>query len=261
MTPGVARRGHDSRAAHIGAGVLLVIFARPVCAGAGPPLVTDDPGTPGDGVWEINVATEFERRGDDRLATLPLLDVNYGIVERLQLKYEVPWVIASEGGGERRSGLGNSEVGLKWRFLDGGEDGFSASVYPQVEFNNPRSSSGRRGLAEEGTTWVLPLQIQRTVHAVDYNLEVGRTIGPGDDEWLLGVAASRGLGERFEWAGEVVGRTSARFSGSAVLGNVGMRASLASNLSLLASIGMEWSDDFEPAVDLQGYVALQFLID
>ena len=244
-----------------GIAIVLASWTPAAWAGAGPPLVTDDPGTPGDGAWEINVAAEFERRGDERLAALPLLDVNYGVAERVQLKYEVPWVTASETGGERHSGLGNSEVGLKWRFLDCGADGYSVSIYPQVEFNNPGSASDRRGLAEEGTTWVLPLEIQRTVRHVDYNLELGRAVGPGDDEWFLGLAASREVGERFEVAGELVGRTLARFSGAAVLANVGLRASLTSNLHLLAAVGKELHDDFERAAGLQAYLALQFVVD
>ncbi len=244
-----------------GTTVGLVAMAPASWAGAGPPLVTDDPGTPGDGVWEINLAAEFERRGDDRLAALPMLDVNYGVGERLQLKYELPWVITSESGGERHSGLGNSEVGIKWRFLDGGEDGTSASIYPQVEFNNPGSDSGERGLAGEGTTWVLPLEVQHTVRGVDCNLEMGRTFGSGDDEWFLGWAASREVGERLEIAGELVGRTTARFSGSAVLANLGLRASLSSSLRVLAAVGQELHDDFEHPAGLQAYLALQFLVD
>ena len=28
----------------------------------GPPMITDDPGTPGNGKWEINLAIAFEHR-------------------------------------------------------------------------------------------------------------------------------------------------------------------------------------------------------
>ena len=54
-------------------------------------MLTDDPGTPGDGHWEINIATLSEHSGDTSTYALPLLDINYGVGDRLQLKFEMPW--------------------------------------------------------------------------------------------------------------------------------------------------------------------------
>ncbi len=223
--------------------------------------MTDDPGTPGSGRWEINVASEFERRGDETYTALPLLDFNYGLGERLQFKYEVPWLIEHEESGTgKRSGLGNSEVGLKWRFLDGGDAGYAVSVYPQVEFNNPGSSSDERGLADRGTTWVLPLQVQRTMGEVDYNAELGRTVGDGADEWFLGLAASRPVHEQFEIAGEVVCTTSAGLHDAAVMLNVGARATLGVHTVLLISAGQEVRNDFQPNARVHVYLAIQVLL-
>jgi hypothetical protein len=49
----------------------------------GPPLVTGDPNTPGNGHWEINAATTLMARHDERLWQLPDLDINYGLGERI----------------------------------------------------------------------------------------------------------------------------------------------------------------------------------
>ena len=48
--------------------ILLVFFfcvflPLRVLAQGGPPLITDDPGTPGDGHWEINIAEQSETTG------------------------------------------------------------------------------------------------------------------------------------------------------------------------------------------------------
>lgn len=74
-------------------GLLLLLGAAPSLRAEGsPPLITDDPGTPGDGHWEINIGVSTEKRPGARASELPLLDLNYGVGDRLQLKYEVPYL-------------------------------------------------------------------------------------------------------------------------------------------------------------------------
>jgi hypothetical protein len=109
-------------------------------------MITDDPGTPGHGHWEVNVAATGRHAASGSEAELPLLDINFGVGERIQLKYEIPWVWLDEDGERSESGLGNSAVGVKWRFYDAGEAGWQISTYPQVEFRNPGSDSAERGL-------------------------------------------------------------------------------------------------------------------
>ena len=117
-------------------------------AQGGPPLRTDDPGTPGDGNWEINIAFTVESLEDETELEVPLLDINYGVGDAIQLKFELPWIILHEDGEGTKHGLGNSTLGVKWRFLDEDPDGLSMSVYPQFEFKNP-TSSGDRGIVDD----------------------------------------------------------------------------------------------------------------
>src|SRR5207249_3889306 len=42
-------------------------------------MITDDPGTPGPGKWENNVAIAFEHRSDETAYDLPAIDLNYGV--------------------------------------------------------------------------------------------------------------------------------------------------------------------------------------
>ena len=51
----------------------------PALAQGGPPLLTDDPGTPGNRNWEINVAYTQDRRPDSNQYDVPILDINYGV--------------------------------------------------------------------------------------------------------------------------------------------------------------------------------------
>ena len=90
----------------------------PLAAQGGPPLRTDDPGTPGNRNWEINVAsTQFWSKSEREFES-PLLDINYGLGDRIQLKYEVPYRFDSDHGAPFKSGIGNSLLGVKWRFYE-----------------------------------------------------------------------------------------------------------------------------------------------
>src|ERR1700733_8729114 len=85
---------------------------------AGPPLLTDDPDTPGPNHWEINIAmTSLDEAHEWELGT-PLLDLNYGVGEHIQLKYQVPLTVFVPERGGARVGMDNSLLGVKWRFLD-----------------------------------------------------------------------------------------------------------------------------------------------
>lgn len=87
-------------------------------AQGGPPLLTDDPATPGNGHQEINVGFTLDRNPATTLLEAPRLDVNYGLGDHIQLKYEIPWLVLDRGRERTRSGLANSPFGVKWRFAD-----------------------------------------------------------------------------------------------------------------------------------------------
>src|SRR3569833_1463285 len=99
---------------------MIVWLPVAVFAQAGPPMATDDPGTPGDGHLEINLAALATRTSEGSNYELPLIDVNYGVGERLQLKLETPYEIDTHE--HRRGGIGSALFGVKWRFLDNGKD-------------------------------------------------------------------------------------------------------------------------------------------
>lgn len=239
--------------AHLALFLLLAGLAR---AQGGPPMITDDPGTPGDGHWEINVALTTEHRPGERVTEMPLLDVNYGVGERLQLKYEAAWLRLDEGGG-RRDGLSNSLVGVKWRFYDAGEHAWSASMYPQLELNNPGSHSDDRGLAAHGTSVILPLQVMRDFGAFGFNADLGFVVHSGENEWFGGVAMGCEVRPGIEAAAELHWETDAHLHGAALTANVGVRVDLSEKCTLLASVGRELSNAREPRATLIAYLGLQ----
>src|ERR1700722_7772838 len=103
----------------ISAGSLLVaLLPLSAFAQGGPPMVTDDPGTPGDKHWEINIAGLLDSNADKSLLQFPYFDVNYGWGERIQLKLETGWVILRGDGPQTRNGADTILAGVKWRFVD-----------------------------------------------------------------------------------------------------------------------------------------------
>jgi hypothetical protein len=86
-------------------------------AQGGPPLRTDDPGTPGNKNWEINIACRQTFSPIEREIEIPLVDVNYGVGDRIQLKFEIPYLYRDDGSGQYRRALGDALFGMKWRLL------------------------------------------------------------------------------------------------------------------------------------------------
>ena len=76
----------------------------------GPPFKSDDPATPGNQHWEINLGFMGERNAFGGSYTTPNIDVNYGVGNRIQLKYEVPLSIQEARGDSAHvaAGPGNS---------------------------------------------------------------------------------------------------------------------------------------------------------
>lgn len=227
-------------------------------AQGGPPLITDDPGTPGDGRWEINLGFTTEKLRSEMLYEAPLLDINYGLGERIQLKYEIPWLILDEEGGGTRSGLGDSEIGVKYRFLDEERHDVSMSIYPQFSFNNP-TSSDERDLVDSGTELALPIQIARRAGPVELSLELGYSlIEHEEDEWSYGLAAAGPLSERFELLGEVHGVATRDFEEDVLVFNLGGVLRVHENVNLLFSAGRSFRESSTTEPELLGYLGLQF---
>ncbi|MBI4584350.1 MAG: hypothetical protein HY717_10050 [Planctomycetes bacterium] len=240
----------------------LAWLASPPLAGqGGPPLITDDTGTPGDGVWEINLAAAAVKRQALWELEAPLADFNYGVGESVQLKLEVPWVTVHRDGEGTKNGLGNTVLGVKWRFLDEESHGVSTSIYPQVEFNSP-TSSAERGVVEEGMELFLPLQLQRSFGSFSLNPEVGfALIEKGEEEWVFGLAAGyEAIAETFEILGEVHVVAESDFGADELVFNFGLRWRFWDPLALIFSAGRSLRDSAGGEPEFLAYLGLQVIL-
>jgi len=238
---------------------LLSFFSQPIQAQGGPPFIGDDPGTPGDGNWEINVATYAERHPDERLYNAPILDMNYGWGSRIQLKYQVPYLVEGTDGGPTRSGLGKSLAGVKWRFYDSGEDGLQISTYPQLEFNNPTSSQ-ERGLVDYGTRFYLPIEFSKKIGPLQVNPEVGYWFASSQGAaWAAGMVVLREVNKRLELAGELYNTANTNGSNHWNTYDGGGRYKLGEHFVLLFMAGRSFTNSSPGQPRFFGYLGMQFL--
>jgi hypothetical protein len=225
----------------------------------GPPMITDDPGTPGNGRFEINIAATLERRPHEQSWGLPALDINYGLGDRIQLTLQTSLVILTRSDHGAIGGLGSTEAALKWRFLDEDTNGFSVSTFPRVIFNVAQSSV-RRGLADDGTRVQFPVQVARKLGIVDVDLEFGpRLSSVGRSEWLYGVVGGIDVTKTTELMAELHGTSRISFDQDVLTANFGIRQKLTDHAILIASLGHEVRTPADQPLAFIGYCGVQLL--
>jgi len=237
----------------------LVLLAGPALAQGGPPMVTDDPGTPGDGHWEINLGAIQSRTHGRREFAAPDADMNYGWGDAVQIKVDIPWVTAWEDGTGARSDVGAGDFGVKWRFVDEEKAGVSLSTYPQYT-RNLLSSSSRRGVTSPGSSFFLPFEMSADVGS-GYSVaaELGRNFvdaAGAKNQWVAGFVLARDCAEGVECMGEIH-QTQAQGTHQTLL-NFGVHWKLKDSMTLLAAAGREFGTRNDEQLHSLVYVGLQF---
>lgn len=239
--------------------VMFAAIAPPAAAQGGPPFITNDPGTPGDGNWEDNVMTYSERHPTARIFNAPLLDLNYGLGSRIQLTYEVPYLVEGTDGGPTRTGLGKSLPGVKWRFYDSDEKKLAISIFPQLEFNNPDSSL-RRGLVNYHTRFYLPVEVSKKLGPIEVNPEAGYIFAGGKGPaWFTGLVVLREISKRCEMAVEFYNSANTDGSNPWNTFDGGGRYVLGEHYVLLFMGGRSVTKASISQPQFFGYLGIQFL--
>jgi hypothetical protein len=195
--------------------ILALIFSSGalVRAQGGPPFITDDPGTPGNHHWEINFGWIGNHNPGQSYYEIPDVDSNYGWGDRIQLKYELPLAAGTNANNATGVGLGESLLGVKWRYFEYHKRGepksdenllYSLGTYPQASINNP-TSSVRRGIVEPGPQYYLPIEATAQFGPIALNGEVGRWVGNKHQpsQWGRGLIAGHEFNERTAFYAEI----------------------------------------------------------
>jgi hypothetical protein len=239
--------------------LMCLAFAPRCLAQGGPPMLTDDPGTPGSGNWEINSALLEDRTDDARYRSVPHIDLNYGLGEHIQLKYETGFLIADFASVPgSRTGLDDSLLGVKWRFLDQDRAGSDVSIYPQLEIENSHGAVNR-GVAVRGTNLFLPAEISHSFGAVSVDGEIGyQYLSTQPNQWVVGLLGAFQVSKSLELLTEIRSSSETFLSRGDLVLNLGLRQQLAPRLQLLISAGTGLRDGPD-TTRFVGYLGFQWL--
>ena len=222
-------------------------------------MITDDPGTPGNGHFENNLAIAFEHRPNEWSVEVPAIDLNYGLGEHIQLTLQTSCVLLKRSGHGPVGGLGSAEAAVKWRFLDEETSGFAMSTFPRVIFNVLQSSV-RRGLAEDGTRVQFPVQLARKFGPIALDFELGPLFSTvGRSEWLYGIVGGIDVTKTTAVMAELQGTSRASFTRDVLTVNVGLRQQLTNSCILITSLGHEVRAPEDQSLAFIGYFGLQLL--
>jgi hypothetical protein len=234
-------------------------FSRPAQSQAGPPFLTNDPGTPGNANWEINLAsTQTLVRGLSSYE-VPQIDLNFGLGDRIQLTFEIPYVLQSSGGAVQ-SGWGNAFPGVKWRFLDQGEGGWQMSVFPQVETGGSQLAR-QKGIAVAGPRYLLPVEVTRKIGGLDVDFEAGYYFpGNSPKERFFGLVTGRPVTERLELDVEIYDDRVYDASQHSTTLDIGGRYKLGRGFIALFMAGRSINGFSNGQPEFIGYFGLQILL-
>jgi hypothetical protein len=206
-----------------------------------PPMHTDDTDTPGPNNWEINLGMEASWAGREHRIEAPVLDVNYGVGERLQFTYEVPFVFQAESepapGGDRRvnaQGVGDSSFGIKYRFYDNEDTGVSFAIDPQVEFRTPGANND---VSEGATSFVLPLSMTSEFEHASIGANIGVEATSRERRYFASVGIGARATDRTAVMAEIAGSDLNAADERRVLLNLGVRHKISETQGLSAALG------------------------
>jgi hypothetical protein len=216
---------------------LAALWATPGVAG--PPYETDDPEPTELKHWEIYAfVTADGRRADVDGATG--VDLNYGPVPGIQLTATVPGAFAHSRADGWRTGAGDLEIGVKYRFFRDEKRSVQAAIFPRVIL--PTSSNGLGG---SRTRLLLPLWLQKDFGPTSLFGGGGYEINPGPgnrDFWQAGLALTHDFSDKLSMGAELTYQTRDSVGGASAVGvNGGLIRKLGGPFSLLIAGGPSFS--------------------
>lgn len=221
---------------------------------AGPPYVTDDPEPVEHRHWEFYVATQHSVTADGASGTAPQVEVNYGALPDLQLHIIAPLAYDRPASGAAHYGLGDLELGAKFRFLQEGKRQPMMGIFPQFELP---TGSASEGLGTGHLHVFIPLWLQKSFGPWTTYGGAGYWVNPGAgnrDYGFAGWQIQRRLSDLVTLGTEVFYTTSDRIGGGDNLGsNLGLVLDFTEHHHLLFSAGRSIVGE----TTFQGYLAYQ----
>jgi hypothetical protein len=241
---------------------LIVILATLGVAGTaygGPPFVTDDPEPVDYQHWEFYVASADSKTGGDWSGTGPHFEVNYGVLPDVQLHLIAPLAYDVPPDGRSHYGVGDTEIGVKYRFLHETNNLPQIGIFPLLEIP---TGSESENLGNGHWQAFLPLWLQKSWGS--WTLYGGGGYGinsfSGNRNWeFAGAVLQKQVLPNLAIGAEVYHQTASQpdFPNVGTAFNVGTVLDLSEQHHLLFSVGRS----LDGPVNFQCYIAWQFTFD
>jgi hypothetical protein len=222
-------------------------------AWAGPPFLTDDPEPVEHGHWEFYAATQWSASRHTAVGTCPHLEVNYGALPGVQLHAIVPAALSWASGNAARYGLGDTELGVKIRFVDEGDWRPQIGIFPLITLP---TGSKARGLGAGTVQGLVPLWVQKSFGPWTTYGGGGLRFASDGNAVVLGWLLQRDLSAKIVLGVETF--VTAPLGGDAiqVQPNLGAIVNISDLHHILLSAGPSFGGD----AALQAYLAYQLTI-
>jgi hypothetical protein len=189
---------------------VVLLLCSPAFAGV--PFLTDDADTPDAKHFEINIAAQYTRFQGGSVGAVPSVEVNYGLTSRVELTVLAPLALSHIDGEGANLGVGDIEIGFKYRFIDSDDWGWK----PAVAFAPAlitTSGSEVRGLGNGRMQGFLPLWLSKDFNQWTVFAGGGYNINPGPgrrDWWFSGIGVTRELDPTWTVGAEIYHATPTR---------------------------------------------------
>jgi hypothetical protein len=217
---------------------VLAFAAAPQTIRAGPPYVTDDPEPVDYRNWEVIMSLQGFHDVGGWTGAAPFVEINYGAVPEIQLHIGGSLAVASASSGTARFGYGDTELGVKYRFVDETPAHPQIAFYPLLEVPTGDSS---RGLGSGSVDALLPFWLEKNIGPWTTYGGGGYWINPGtgNKNWeFLGWLLQRRLTSHLTLGGEIFYETARVVGGpSNTLVNLGGSIDFSDTYHLLFSAG------------------------
>ena len=225
----------------------LIVSALALASGptlAGPPFMTDDPAPVDYKHSEFYVFSTYDKASDGKTTAVPAFEYNYGVLPDTQLHIVVPFLRSAPDGAPSEYGLGDVEIGVKYRFVQETDSMPQIGIFPMAEL---ATGDSNKGLGNGKTWWRLPVWIQKSWGDWTTYGGGGYAINRADGQknypfggWLL----QKDIGEKWTLGGEIFSQGKTTVDGkTTTFLNFGGYYKFTPDFNLLFSAGHDLSGE------------------
>lgn len=220
--------------------MLCVASAVATPAFAGPPFVNNGAATLDPMHFEINISTQYTKVNGAGAAAIPSVEVNYGITDKLRIVIQTQIELVHVDGVGTNIGLGDTQMGVKYRFVDADVGGWRPGVAFAPVLLVP-SGSEQRGLGSGHVQVFLPIWLSKEFNEWTVFGGSGYNINPGPNRlnwWFTGLGVTRDLSTEWTVGAEIFHTTpTVRGNKDSTAFNVGAIYNISDVHHIMASIG------------------------